>query len=136
MGAGGVMGRSSGAQRPPQGAAVLAPDVLAQLALRGLRLPRHRHAVIAALQSAAGPVLPVDELHRRARGAGSNIGHASLYCVLHELQEAGIAVHRMLPSGRAAFGLHGQRTHHLLACAHCDRTLEFHDADLQALRNA
>jgi Fur family transcriptional regulator, ferric uptake regulator len=99
----------------------------------GLRMTHHRQAVAQALRTAGTAPVTADEMHRRIQQAGSAVGLASVYRVLHEFERAGIVARRVLPSRVTAFSLDDGSPPVSRVCSRCGATAELVDSEVDAL---
>jgi Fur family transcriptional regulator, ferric uptake regulator len=104
----------------------------AQLADAGYQKGAARTAVIDCLGRQACAV-SAQEIEQELRNAGADVGRASIYRTLEQLERLGL-IHRLdLGTGVATFEAaeaSGEHHHHLL-CDRCGRVVPFHDAKLE-----
>jgi Fur family transcriptional regulator, ferric uptake regulator len=104
-----------------------------RLAEAGYRRGGARRAVIALLarQECALSALEIED---GLRGSGRQVGRASIYRVLEELEELGLVTRLDLGTGTARFEAvdpRGHRHHHHLLCDDCGDLVPFSDAELE-----
>lgn len=104
-----------------------------RLASAGYRRGGARQAVIELLadQECA---LSVSEIEDALRDAGRQVGRASIYRVVEELEELGLVTRLDLGTGTARFepaDPRGDRHHHHLLCDDCGDLVPFSDAELE-----
>jgi Fur family ferric uptake transcriptional regulator len=104
-----------------------------RLAEAGYRRGGARRAVIELL-SRQECALSALEIEDRLRDAGRQVGRASIYRVLEELEELGLVTRLDLGTGTARFEAAdpaGDRHHHHLLCDDCGDLVPFSDAELE-----
>lgn len=94
--------------------------ILDRLEERGHRVTEPRLRVIRAIASAPGG-LAVDEVLRRARGAG----RATVFRTMRLLLELGIVCRVLMEGGRVQYRLARRGHHHHLVCVGCGRIEDF-----------
>jgi Fur family ferric uptake transcriptional regulator len=104
-----------------------------RLASAGYRRGGARQAVVELL---AGQecALSVSEIEDALRDAGRQVGRASIYRVVEELEELGLVTRLDLGTGTARFepaDPRGDRHHHHLLCDDCGDLVPFSDAELE-----
>jgi Fur family ferric uptake transcriptional regulator len=104
-----------------------------RLASAGYRRGGARQAVVELLarQRCALSVLEIEDA---LRDAGRQVGRASIYRVIEELEELGLVTRLDLGTGTARFepaDPAGDRHHHHLLCDECGDLVPFHDAELE-----
>jgi len=104
-----------------------------RLAEAGYRRGGARRAVIGLLsqQECALSALDIED---RLRAGGRQVGRASIYRVLEELEELGLVTRLDLGTGTAMFEAvdpAGDRHHHHLLCDDCGDLVPFSDAELE-----
>jgi Fur family ferric uptake transcriptional regulator len=104
-----------------------------RLAEAGYRRGGARKAVIELLsrQECARSALEIEDLLRES---GRQVGRASIYRVLEELEELGLVARLDLGTGTARFEAvdpRGERHHHHLLCDDCGDLVPFSDAELE-----
>lgn len=119
----------------------LSPDEAAALLerfrrhLRERRLPvtRQRLAVAGAIFNSADHP-SVDELHRRVRASGADIGTATLYRTVLVLVESGLVRERDFGEGKKRYEAVDEATaHDHLICERCGRVVEFANDRLERM---
>jgi Fur family ferric uptake transcriptional regulator len=104
-----------------------------RLAEAGYRRGGARRAVVDLL-SRQECALSALEIEDRLREAGRQVGRASIYRVLEELEELGLVTRLDLGTGTARFEAvdpRGERHHHHLLCDDCGDLVPFSDAELE-----
>ena len=76
-----------------------------------------------------------EELHRRIREEGHDIGLATIYRTLNLLKDIGIVEQQSFNDGRNVFEVLSPNSHHdHLICTECGKVIEFEDAEIEALQ--
>lgn len=76
-----------------------------------------------------------EELHRRVREDGHDIGLATIYRTLNLLKDAGIVDQQSFQDGRSVFEVASPDSHHdHLICTACGKVIEFEDPEIEALQ--
>jgi Fur family transcriptional regulator, ferric uptake regulator len=104
-----------------------------RLAEAGYRRGGARRAVIELL-AREDCALAALEIEDRLRGSGRQVGRASIYRVLEELEELGLVTRLDLGTGTARFEAvdpDGDRHHHHLLCDDCGDLVPFSDSELE-----
>ena len=104
-----------------------------RLAQAGYRRGGARQAVIELLASQEC-ALSVHEIEELLRDSGRQVGRASIYRVVEELEELGLLSRLDLGTGTARFepaDPRGSRHHHHLLCEDCGDLVPFSDAELE-----
>ena len=104
-----------------------------RLAEAGYRRGGARRAVIELL-SREDCALSALEIEDQLRGSGRQVGRASIYRVLEELEELGLVTRLDLGTGTARFEAvdpDGDRHHHHLLCDGCGDLVPFSDSELE-----
>jgi Fur family transcriptional regulator, ferric uptake regulator len=104
-----------------------------RLSEAGYRRGGARKAVVELL-SQQDCALTALEIEDRLRGSGRQVGRASIYRVLEELEELGLVTRLDLGTGTARFEVAdpgGDRHHHHLLCDDCGDLVPFSDAELE-----
>lgn len=76
-----------------------------------------------------------EELHRRIRQEGHDIGLATIYRTLNLLKDVGIVEQQSFQDGRHVFEVASPDSHHdHLICTECGNVVEFEDHEIEALQ--
>ncbi len=113
------------------------PDAKHRQATGGLRhaglkatLPRLK--VLEVFQRGPQRHFTADELYRALLSEHADIGFATVYRVLSQLEQAGLILRSSFQSDKSAvFELHDGPHHDHLVCVNCGRIEEFHDAAIE-----
>jgi Fur family ferric uptake transcriptional regulator len=105
------------------------------LRTHGLKATLPRMRVLDLLRREPGGHLSADEIHRRLLRDGADVGLATVYRVLGQLEQVGIVRRNVFAAGRAVFELeHGEHHDHLL-CLTCAQVTEFMDPCIEVLQH-
>ncbi len=78
-----------------------------------------------------------EELHRRVRDEGQDIGLATIYRTLNLLTDAGLVEERSFQDGRSVFEVASPNSHHdHLVCTDCGIIIEFENDDIERLQKS
>ena len=105
------------------------------LRIHGLKATLPRMKVLDVLRDERAH-LSADEIHRRLLLQGEDIGLATVYRVLGQLEQVGIVRRNVFDAGRAVYEIEHGGHHDHLVCVHCGRVEEFFDADIEARQHA
>lgn len=76
-----------------------------------------------------------EELHRRVRADGHDIGLATIYRTLNLLTDAGLVEQKSFQDGRSVFEVASPDSHHdHLICTRCGKVIEFEEPEIEALQ--
>lgn len=105
-----------------------------QLNERGLKATRPRLRVLEALQSSRKRHLSAEDIYRRVIDAGADVGVASIYRILAQLESVGVLRKHYFDAGVAVFEVNcGTRRAHLV-CVGCGRVEDFEDRAISVRR--
>ncbi len=96
----------------------------------GLKATWPRMQVLRLFQQAAADAprhLHADEVHRALLLQGFEIGLATIYRVLGQLEQAGLLRRSRFEGERAVFELNDQKHHDHIVCVRCGKVVEFCD---------
>ncbi|MCP5271777.1 MAG: ferric iron uptake transcriptional regulator [Burkholderiaceae bacterium] len=108
-------------------------DHLRQL---GLRATPPRRKVLQLMRHGARRHWSADEVYRDLLAAGDDVGLATVYRVLAQLEQAGIVRRTSFDGGKAVFELDDGPHHDHLVCVRCGRVDEFVDEVIEARQQA
>lgn len=98
-----------------------------ELRSRGLKATLPRLHILELFQKTDTRHLTAEEVYRLMFEQGQDIGLATVYRVLTQLQHAGLLKQAHFESGRAVYELDDGLHHDHLVCTTCGRVQEFHD---------
>ncbi len=100
----------------------------------GLKQTQQRRVIVEHFLSLNSHV-DAEELHRRVREDGHDIGLATIYRTLNLLTEAGLVEQKSFQDGRSVFEVAHPGAHHdHLICTRCGNVVEFEDPEIEALQ--
>ncbi|RVT53600.1 ferric iron uptake transcriptional regulator [Rubrivivax albus] len=108
-------------------------DNLRQL---GLRATPPRRKVLQLMRQGARRHWAADEVYRDLLAAGDDVGLATVYRVLAQLEQAGIVRRTSFDGGKAVFEFDDGSHHDHLVCVRCGRVDEFVDEVIEARQQA
>lgn len=101
----------------------------------GLKTTLPRLKIIETLGDSDHGHMSAEEIYRSLRGGGSDIGLATIYRVLTQLENAGIIRRQHFGNGQAKFEIETGDHHDHLVCVKCGKVVEFHDQKIEATQN-
>ncbi len=102
----------------------------------GLKVTHPRMRILGLLQDGHPRHLTAEELYRQLVGHHEDIGLATVYRVLTQLESAGIVSKHHFESGQAVFELNRGRHHDHMIDLDTGRVIEFVDEDIERLQRA
>jgi Fur family ferric uptake transcriptional regulator len=119
---------------PPHGTRVPRADPLKQAGLKAT-LPRMKilEIFLAAQAEPEGPRhFTAEDVYRRMLTERSDVGQATVYRVLAQLEQAGLLRRSSFQADRAVYELDDGLHHDHLVCLDCGKVEEFHDESIEA----
>ncbi len=98
-----------------------------ELRSRGLKATLPRLQILELFQRTKVRHLTAEEAYRLLFKQGHEVGLATVYRVLTQLQQAGLLKQAHFEAGRAVYELDDGTHHDHLVCTTCGRVQEFHD---------
>ena len=111
-------------------------DELENLRHVGLKATQPRLRVLEIIRSSPQRHLSADEVYRRLLEENLEIGLATVYRVLGQLEQAGILSRTTFDSGKAVYELDEGTHHDHMVCVGCGWVDEFHDAAIEDRQRA
>lgn len=128
------MARHGSPRIPPHGTRVPRADPLKQAGLKAT-LPRMKilEIFLAAQAEPEGPRhFTAEDVYRRMLQERADVGQATVYRVLAQLEQAGLLRRSSFQADRAVYELDDGRHHDHLVCLDCGKVEEFHDESIEA----
>ncbi|MFZ4538130.1 ferric iron uptake transcriptional regulator [Propionivibrio sp.] len=97
----------------------------------GLKVTHPRVRILSIFRVAETRHLSAEEVFKRLSVQQSDIGLATVYRVLTQLEEAGVLRRSNFNAGKAVFELNESNHHDHLICLGCGRAEEFNDAKIE-----
>ena len=97
----------------------------------GLKVTLPRVKVLEMLGSAEARHLTAEEVYRLLRAQGEDISLATVYRVLTQFVDVGLAARHRFEEGQAVFELNRGDHHDHIVCQQCGRVEEFFDAIIE-----
>lgn len=97
----------------------------------GLKVTLPRVKVLEVFRTAETRHLSAEDVYHRLVEQHSDVGLATVYRVLMQLEDAGILVRNTFNAGKAVFELNEGKHHDHLICLGCGRTDEFNDPTIE-----
>ena len=98
-----------------------------ELRSHGLKATLPRLQILELFQRTKVRHLTAEEVYRLLLKQGHEVGLATVYRVLTQLQQAGLLKQAHFEAGRAVYELDDGTHHDHLVCTTCGRVQEFHD---------
>jgi Fur family ferric uptake transcriptional regulator len=102
----------------------------------GLKVTLPRIKVLEIFRTAETRHLSAEDVYHRLVGQRADVGLATVYRVLTQLEEAGMLVRHTFNAGKAVFELNEGKHHDHLICLDCGRTDEFNDPTIEKRQKA
>jgi len=97
----------------------------------GLKATLPRMRVLEVIRTSKQRHLSAEDVYRRLAEENVDIGLATVYRVLAQLEQAGILARSTFDSGKAVFEINEGVHHDHLICVSCGRVDEFHDPAIE-----
>ncbi|MFT3802799.1 MAG: ferric iron uptake transcriptional regulator [Burkholderiaceae bacterium] len=97
----------------------------------GLKATLPRLLILRVFEQSHQRHLSTEDVYRQMLHQGHDVGLATVYRVLAQLQQAGLLKHARFESGKAFYELDDGQHHDHLVCTHCGRVIEFHDDTIE-----
>jgi Fur family ferric uptake transcriptional regulator len=97
----------------------------------GLKATLPRMRVLEIIRTSTQRHLSAEDVYRRLLEEQADIGLATVYRVLAQLEHAGILARSAFDSGKSVYEIDEGRHHDHLICVSCGRVDEFHDAAIE-----
>lgn len=109
-----------------------------ELRKAGLKVTLPRVKILELLEEAHGNNrhLSAEDVFRRLRDAGEDIGLATVYRVLTQFQDAGLVIKHNFDNDQAVFELESGQHHDHMVCMRCAKVIEFSDETIEQRQNA
>lgn len=98
----------------------------------GLRVTHPRMSVLEVFRGRDGSHLSADEVFRRLLEQGKEIGLATVYRVLAQLDEAGVISRQVFDGNKSVYEINNGAHHDHLVCLKCGHVSEFDDNLIEA----
>jgi Fur family ferric uptake transcriptional regulator len=100
----------------------------------GLKATLPRMQVMEIFRHSPSRHLHAEEIYRRLADQKADVGLATVYRVLSQLEAAGLLLRQTFESGKAVFELNEGPHHDHLICLQCGRVDEFSNEHIEALQ--
>jgi Fur family ferric uptake transcriptional regulator len=107
-------------------------DELEHLRQVGLKATLPRLKVLEILRQSPQRHMSAEDVHRALLRGEADVGLATVYRVLAQLEQAGILARRSFDGGSAVYEFDEGEHHDHLVCVRCGRVDEFHDEAIEA----
>jgi Fur family transcriptional regulator, ferric uptake regulator len=102
----------------------------------GLKVTLPRIKVLEIFRTAETRHLSAEDVYHRLVGQQAEVGLATVYRVLTQLEEAGMLARNTFNAGKAVYELNEGTHHDHLVCLACGRTEEFNDPTIEKRQKA
>jgi Fur family ferric uptake transcriptional regulator len=102
----------------------------------GLKVTLPRMKVLEVFRTAKTRHLSAEEVYHRLAAQQADIGLATVYRVLTQLEEASMLARNNFNAGKAVYELNEGKHHDHLICLDCGRTEEFNDPTIEKRQKA
>ncbi|MCL2075273.1 MAG: ferric iron uptake transcriptional regulator [Betaproteobacteria bacterium] len=102
----------------------------------GLKATLPRLRILELFEKNATRHLEAEEVYRLLLAEDLDIGLATVYRVLTQLEQAGFLARHAFKSGRATFEINEGTHHDHLICIDCGHVEEFYDAEIESRQKA
>jgi len=97
----------------------------------GLKVTLPRVKILGVLAGREREHLTAEEVYQRLQAAGEDLGLATVYRVLTQFEQVGIALRHHFVGDRAVFELNSGIDHDHMVCVDCGRVEEFKDRTVE-----
>ncbi len=101
----------------------------------GLKVTLPRVKILEILESAESRHMTAEDVYRALLERGEEIGLATVYRVLTQFVNAGLAVRHHFEGGQAVFELDRGHHHDHIVCEQCGRVEEFFDETIETCQS-
>jgi Fur family transcriptional regulator, ferric uptake regulator len=102
----------------------------------GLKVTLPRMKILEILEGSADHHLSAEDIYRSLLASHEDIGLATVYRVLTQLEAAGLISRHRFEGGMAVFELKPDSHHDHVVCVNCGRVEEFVDRDIEERQRA
>jgi Fur family ferric uptake transcriptional regulator len=102
----------------------------------GLKVTLPRIKVLEVFRTAKSRHLSAEDVYHRLAAQQADIGLATVYRVLTQLEEASMLARNSFNGGKAVYELNEGKHHDHLICLDCGRTEEFNDPTIEKRQKA
>lgn len=102
----------------------------------GLKITLPRIKVLEVFRTAETRHLSAEDVYHRLAEQQSDVGLATVYRVLTQLEEAGMLARNTFNAGKSVYELNEGKHHDHLICLGCGRTEEFNDPVIEKRQKA
>ena len=103
----------------------------AELNNAGLKVTLPRLRVLELLESSDSPHLSAEDLYRKLINAGEEVGLATVYRVLTQVEQAGICIRHNFEEGHALYELTPTEHHDHMVCVESGDIIEFNCEEIE-----
>lgn len=107
----------------------------AELKEAGLKATLPRMHILQIIRSSESRHLSAEDVYHRILSQGLDVGLATVYRVLAQLEGAGLLSRNVFDGGKAVFEINEGHHHDHLICLECGRVDEFHNEAIEKLQS-
>ena len=101
----------------------------------GLKATFPRLKILELFEKSTQRHMTAEDVYRMLLAENMDIGLATVYRVLGQLEQVGIVRRNVFDAGRAVYEIEHGGHHDHLVCVHCGRVEEFFDPQIEALQH-
>ena len=98
----------------------------------GLKVTLPRMKILEILETSTEPHLSAEDIYRILMDSDEDIGLATVYRVLTQLESAGLVIRHHFEGGQGMFELDRGKHHDHLICIKCGKIVEFVNSEIEA----
>jgi len=102
---------------------------------RGLKATLPRLRIIRLFETSRDCHMTAEDVYRRLKEDGLDIGLATIYRVLTQFEQAGLLLRHHFESDKAVYEINRGHHHDHIVCLHCGKVEEFFDAEIEKRQN-
>lgn len=100
----------------------------------GLKATAPRRKILQLLEESAERHLSADDIYRRLKADGDEVGLATVYRVLAQFETAGLVTRHNFESGHSVFEINEGKHHDHMVCLETGKVMEFVSGDIEAIQ--
>ncbi|MDR2710249.1 MAG: ferric iron uptake transcriptional regulator [Burkholderiales bacterium] len=102
---------------------------------RGFKATLPRLHIIRLFETSRDSHMTAEDVYRRLKDDGLDIGLATIYRVLTQFEQAGLLLRHHFESDKAVYEINRGHHHDHIVCLHCGKVEEFFDAGIEKRQN-
>ena len=100
----------------------------------GLKATLPRLKILSILEQNQERHMSAEDVYQALVAASDNLGHATIYRVLMQLESAGFVIRHQFAEGHAVYELDQGEHHDHIVCTDCGKVTEFTDTTIERLQ--